>query len=251
MSHRILIVDDETPIRTSLAKLIRHYLGDQVALYEASGVYDGLQKIYTHQPEILFLDIEMEDGSGFDLLEKIEHPNFQLIFTTAHNQYAIRAFEFSAINYLLKPISPSALDTTLQKAIKNIQQNNLQQQLDILRSHISNKVDEHQKIALKDINGTYFVKANDIIFCQADGPYTKFTIKGMPNIMISKNLKEYESMFEAFKFIRCHHSYLVNSRLISRFDKNEGGCLIMDDGERIPVSQRKRDFVLAYLEMKD
>ncbi len=248
MSPKILIVDDETPIRTSLAKLIRHYLGDQVSLIEASGVYDSLQKIDTYQPEILFLDIEMEDGSGFDLLKKIDNPSFQLIFTTAHNQYAIQAFEFSAINYLLKPISPSALESTLQKALKNIEQNNLQQQLDILMSQISNKVDQHQKIALKDTNGTYFVKVSDIIFCQADGPYTKFVIKGMSSILISKNLKEYEILFEAFKFLRCHHSYLVNSRLISRFDKNEGGCLVMAGGEQIPVSQRKRDTVLTYLD---
>lgn len=250
MNPNILIVDDEKPIRTSLAKLIRYYLGDQFELTEATGVQDGLQKIYANPPEILFLDIEMEDGTGFDLLEKLDHPNFQLIFTTAHNQYAIRAFEFSAINYLLKPISPSALQSTLQKAIKNIQQNNLQQQLEILMAQVSDKIDYNQKIALKDINGAYFVKVNDIIFCQADGPYTKFTIKGMPCILVSKNLKEYESLLEPFKFIRCHHSYLVNSHLISRFDKNEGGSLIMDGNVQIPVSQRKRDFVLAYLDMK-
>lgn len=250
MSPNILIVDDEKPIRTSLAKLIRYYLGDQFAINEASGVQDGLQKIYANQPEILFLDVEMEDGTGFDLLEKVDRPNFQLIFTTAHNQYAIRAFEFSAINYLLKPISPSALQTTLQKAIKNIQQNNLQQQLDILMCQISDKIDYNQKIALKDNNGAYFIKVDDIVFCQADGPYTKFTIKGMPSILVSKNLKEYEALLAPFKFIRCHHSYLVNARLINRFDKNEGGFLIMEGGEQIPVSQRKRDFVLAALDMK-
>ncbi|MFM9947353.1 MAG: LytR/AlgR family response regulator transcription factor [Saprospiraceae bacterium] len=250
MNPKILIVDDESPIRTSLAKLIHHYLGNHFTIQEASGVEEGLQKINANPPEILFLDIEMEDGTGFDLLKKIDNPNFQLIFTTAHNQYAIQAFEFSAINYLLKPISPLALEATLQKALKNIQQNNLQAQLDILMSKISNQVDHNQKIALKDINSTYFVKIQDVIFCQADGPYTKFAIKGMPDILISKHLKAYEEMFAPFKFIRCHHSYLVNSSLISRFDKNEGGCLIMDGGERIPVSQRKRDAVLAFLETK-
>ena len=248
MNPKILIVDDESPIRTSLVKLIRHFVGDQLTIHEASGVADGLQKITAYQPEILFLDIEMEDGTGFDLLGKIEHPNFQLIFTTAHNQYAIRAFECSAINYLLKPISPAALDSTLQKALKNIQQNSLQQQLEILMSQVSNKENHQQKIALKDINGTYFVKISDILYCEADGPYTKFTIKGLPSIVISKNLKEYEYLFDAFKFLRCHHSYLVNSSLISRFDKNDGGCLVMEGGARIPVSQRKRDAVMAFLE---
>jgi two-component system, LytTR family, response regulator len=248
MISKILVVDNEAPIRLSLRKLIEHFTDDHTLIEEAGGVKEGLLKIAQFQPDILFLDIEMEDGTGFDLLKRIENPAFELVFTTAHNQYAIQAFEFSALNYLLKPISPSALQRTLQKAGSNIRQKNIQQQLDILLARMSNQSMTDPKIALKDANGTYFVPIGDIIFCQADGPYTRFTIKGMEEVFISKNLKEYEALLEAHRFIRCHHSYLVNSRRIVRFDKTDGGSLYMEGGKNVPISQRKKDQVMEYLE---
>jgi two-component system, LytTR family, response regulator len=248
MKTNILVVDNEAPIRTSLCKLIAHFMADDAMIEEAGGVEEGLLKIGQFKPDILFLDIEMEDGTGFDLLQRVEQPGFELVFTTAHNQYAIQAFEFSALNYLLKPISPSALQRTLQRASANIRQKNIQQQLDILLAQLFNKPGADQKIALKDVNGTYFVRIADIIYCEADGPYTRFVIKGADDIVISKNLKEYETLLEAHRFIRCHHSYLVNTQRIMRFDKADGGLLLMEGGKDVPVSQRKKDQVMFYLE---
>jgi two-component system, LytTR family, response regulator len=247
MKTKILIIDNEAPLRSSLRKLITHFIGESGMIQEASGVEDGLNKISSFDPDVVFLDIEMEDGTGFDLLKQLELPTFELIFTTAHNQYAIMAFEFSALNYLLKPISPSLLQKTLDKAIANLQKKNIHQQFEILFSQYSNRVDPNAKIALKDANGTYFVRISDIVYCEADGPYTKFHILGSTNIVISKTLKEYETIFEAYNFLRCHHSFLVNPRLITRYDRNESQ-LIMNDGSMVIVSQRKKDAVLEMLE---
>ncbi|MFM2393244.1 MAG: hypothetical protein RLZZ546_1226, partial [Bacteroidota bacterium] len=152
----ILIVDNEAPIRTALRKMILHFMDAHIE--EANGVSEGLEKIKSFEPHILFLDVEMEDGTGFDLLKALDELNFELVFTTAHNQYAIEAFEFSALNYILKPVSPSSLQKTLLKAQANIKQKNVQEQLNILLSQINQKIDPEQKIALKDANGTYFIK---------------------------------------------------------------------------------------------
>lgn len=250
MKTKILVVDNEDPIRKSLVKLIQHFSGDDVIIYEATGVQDGIQKIEDHKPEILFLDIEMGDGSGFDLLTAIEQHHFQLIFTTAHNQYAIQAFEFSALNYLMKPISPLALQKTLSKAVENIKHKSMSENIEILLAQMgkSNVKNGDQKIALKDANGTYFIKIKDIIYCQADGPYTKFYLVNNIPLIISKNLKEYELLLVNHNFLRCHHSFLVNTNLIAKFERSDGGVLIMEDGSQIPVSQRKKDQVVEYLE---
>ncbi len=249
MKTKILVVDNEQPIRASLVKLIKHFMDASVLIYEATGVQDGLSQIEAIEPDILFLDIEMEDGTGFDLLRRVEFPSFQLIFTTAHNQYAIQAFEFSALNYLMKPISPAALENSLTKAIQNVQKKNLHENIEVLLSQMgkSDRPPVDQKIALNDAHGTYFVKIKDIIYCQADGPYTKFVITNSPSLIISKNLKEYEMLLETHKFLRCHHSFLVNSKLIAKFERTDGGILVMEDGNQIPVSQRKKDQVMEFL----
>lgn len=244
---KILIIDNESPIRQSLKKMIMHFMPEDAIIEEATGVFDGLDKIKAFEPEVLFLDIEMEDGTGFDLLKMVDQIKFELVFTTAHNQYAIQAFEFSAINYLLKPLSPSALQKTLAKAQTNIKHKNVEQQLEILLSQINKKNDNDQKIALKDANGTYFVNIREIVYCQADGPYTKFILSNNETIVISKNLKEYETLLESKRFVRCHHSFLINADLILKFEKTDGGTLQMQGGHRIPVSQRKKEKVITFL----
>ncbi len=156
----------------------------------------------------------MDDGTGFDLLQKLPSHPFQLIFVTAHNKYAIEAFRFSAIDFLLKPVEPLALQQAISRAQTQLKQKDLQQQLEVLMQHISQKPDTHHKIALRDAEHIYFVPVADITYCMADGPYTRFYFSKMESIMVSKNLKEYESLLEPFGFIRTHHSYLVNAEKI-------------------------------------
>lgn len=247
---KLLITDNEPHLRTALRVLLQAYCPEIIAIEEAEGVQTGLQKIKNFQPDILLLDVEMDDGSGFDLLKQVTHPAFQLIFVTAHNRYAIEAFQFSAIDYLLKPVDPGALQKSIQKAIRNIQSRDYSRQIEFLLQQLSEKQDHERRIVLKDIDNIYFVRVNDILYCMAEGTYTRFYLQSRPPVMVSKNLKEYAAMLEPHGFIRTHHSYLVNPSKIIRFDKADGGLLVLEDNLKVPLAQRKKESVLNLLEKK-
>jgi two-component system, LytTR family, response regulator len=166
---KILLIDNEAAIRHVLRDMVAAWSKGMHTIEEADGVATGVSIINSYKPDVVFLDVEMNDGTGFDLLSQLTKPSFQLIFTTAHNQYAIQAFKFSAIDYLLKPIDPFDLNTALQKAIENINSNTLQQQLAVLMQQVGNKAEPEKQIVLKDIDKTYFIKMNDILYCEAEG----------------------------------------------------------------------------------
>ena len=247
---KILLIDNEALIRNVLKEMVLNWSKGLHLIEEADGVKSGLAMINSFQPDVVLLDVEMDDGTGFDLLKQLHQPTFQLIFTTAHNEYAVQAFKFSAIDYLLKPIDPFELQAAMQKAVDKISNNNLQNQLSVLMQQISTQ--QHltdRQIVLKDIDKTYFVKINDILFCEAEGAYTKFYLVGKQEILVSKNLRFYEELLDGF--IRTHHSCLVNPNKIKMFDKKtDSGTIILESGHAIPVSQRKKEFVLQYLEAK-
>lgn len=247
---KALIIDNEAPLRTGMVSLLRNHCPEITETAEADGVQSGLQKIRTFQPDVVLLDVEMDDGTGFDLMKQVTDPAFQLIFVTAHNQYAIEAFRFSAIDYLLKPVDPDALVISIEKAVKNIRHSSLTQQVQVLLQQLSGIHHQDKKIVLKDIENTYFVRVADICYCEAEGTYTKFYILNAPTILVSKNLKEYESILEPLGFLRTHHSFLVNPDKIKMYDKSDGGALILDGGHSVPVSQRKKDFVMQVLEKR-
>jgi two-component system, LytTR family, response regulator len=246
---KILVIDNEKEVRQTLKEMLELWSAGVHAIEEASGVRTGAEKIAAMQPDIVLLDVEMDDGTGFDLLKQIPQPSFQLIFTTAHNQYAIQAFKFSAIDYLLKPVDPTDLNTALQKAIENINSNTLQNQLAVLMQQLGSKPDAVKQIVLKDIDKTYFIKVEDILYCEAEGSYTKFYISNSEPIFVSRNLRSYEELLAPAGFIRTHHSCLVNPAKIKIYDrKTDCGTLVLEGGYTIPVSQRKKDFVLQFLE---
>lgn len=248
---KILLIDNEDEIRAGLKQMIEQCVTVPVSIEEANGVATGLSAIRAFNPDIVFLDIEMDDGTGFDLMKQISNPTFQLIFTTAHNKYAVTAFKFSAIDYILKPVDPEELLKSIEKAGANLMHNDLNKQLAVLMQQMTHKNEHERKIVLKDIDGTYFIKVNDILFCEAEGTYTKFYFTNSNPILVSKNLKEYETLLEPLGFIRTHHSYLANPEKIKMYDKADGGSLILDGGLSIPVSQRKKDAVLWLLENRD
>ena len=246
---KILIIDNEYEIRTILKDMVVTWAKGLHAIEEADGVVTGLEKIAAFNPDVVLLDVEMNDGTGFELLKQLVHPMFQLIFTTAHNQYALQALKSSAIDYLLKPIDPIELNSSLEKATANIENNNLQKQLAVLMSQLSHKNDIDKQIVLKDIDKTYFIKQSDIIYCEAEGSYTKFYITNSEPIFVSRNLRSYEEILAPAGFIRTHHSCLVNPNKIKIFDrKTDSGTLILEGGYTIPVSQRKKEFVIHLLE---
>jgi two-component system, LytTR family, response regulator len=245
---KLLIIDNEPNLRKALKALLQAFCPDIKTIEEADGVQAGLKKIGSFQPNIVLLDVEMEDGSGFDLMRQVPHPFFQLIFVTAHNQYAIDAFQFSAIDYLLKPVDPEALQKSIRKAQSNIQNNNLQQQVQVLLQQLAGIQQHDRRIVLKDMENTYFIRVAEILYCKAEGTYTKFYLVSGEPILVSKNLKEYETLLEPLGFIRTHHSFLANPGKIKMYEKTDGGSLVLEGGHSIPVSQRKKDHVLHMLE---
>lgn len=246
----ILIVENEASLRKALRTMLEIVCAFGTTILEANGVQAGLQVIRQEQPDIVLLDIEMEDGTGFDLLRQIAAPTFQLIFTTAHNQYALQAIKFSALDYLLKPIDPDELRAAIEKASEKVQHADLQAQIGVMMQMISGNRDADRRLVLNDKQSTYFLRIADILFCEAEGPYTRFFSKQNDPILISKNLKEYEEMLTPMGFIRTHHSYLVNPTHIQLYDKTDGGALILDGGFSIPISQRRKDFVMQTLESR-
>ncbi|MBK9734357.1 MAG: response regulator transcription factor [Saprospiraceae bacterium] len=248
---KILIIDNEPEIRAILKKMIFLWSNDDFVVEEANGVVTGLAKIKSFIPDIVMLDVEMDDGSGFDLLRQLTNPRFQLIFTTAHNKYAVQAFKFSAIDYLLKPIDPNELAISLEKASSNILENTLQKQLSVMMEQLTEKKPKEAQIVLKDIDKTYFVRISDILYCEAEGSYTKFYLTDTEPIFVSRNLRTYEEILAPAGFIRTHHSCLVNPNKIKIYDrKTDCGTLILEGGHVLPVAQRKKEFVLQFLEKR-
>lgn len=247
---KVLVIDNEPNLRTAIKALLNAFCPEITNIEDADGVQSGLSKIRNYQPDVVLLDVEMDDGSGFDLMKQIVNPGFQLIFVTAHNKYAIEAFQFSAIDYLMKPVDPDALQKSIQRAIANIRNNSLHQQVQVLLQQLAGIQNHDRKIVLKDIENTYFIRVADILYCEAEGTYTKFYFSNNDPILVSKNLKEYETILEPIGFVRTHHSFLANPDKIKMYDKTDGGALILEGGLSIPVSQRKKDTVLGILERR-
>jgi two-component system, LytTR family, response regulator len=245
---KLLIIDNEANQRTTARAMLSAFCPEADIVEEADGVQTGLLAINRFKPDIVMLDVEMDDGTGFDLMRQITDPAFQLVFVTAHNKYAIDAFKFSAIDYLLKPVDPEALQLCIKKAADRLQARDLGRQIEFLMKQVSGRPDADKRIVLKDVDNVYFVKVTDILFCEAEGTYTKFYFSNGNPILVSKNLKEYETILEPLGFLRTHHSYLANPAKITMYDKTDGGMLILEGGHSVPVSQRKKDTVLSILE---
>lgn len=245
---KILVVDNEQNTRESIVLLIENFCPFDAEIFQATGVLDGLKAITEIQPNVVFLDVELDDGTGMDLLSKLTDIDFHVVFVTAHNKYAIDAFRYSAIDFLLKPIQPDELIDAFDKINKQAKNKHLQEQINIMQDSLNKITSTTKKIVLKDSNSIYFVNVNDIIRCESDGQYTEFFIDNLKKIVISKPLKDYEELLEPYGFIRPHHSHIINTNKILRFDKIDGGSLIMQNNDEIPVSHRKKTQILKVLD---
>lgn len=244
---KVLIIDNEIQIRIGLSKQIKAFCPSVISIQEAEGVTSGIKAIEQYLPDLVFLDVEMDDGTGMELINKLGSFDFQLVFITAHDKYAINAFKLSAIDFLLKPIDAEDLIKAVHKAEQNLKSKTLDLQFQILQESLSSITINEKKIVLKDSESIYFVKVSDIVHCKAEGPYTEFYLIPQQKITISKSLKEYEELLEPFGFIRTHHSHLINIKRIVRFDKADGGTLILENKQVVPVSQRKREQIMELL----
>lgn len=244
---RAVIIDDEKASRDTLKGLLDRYVPDVMVVGEADTVETGIKTIKTYTPDLVFLDIQMPDGSGFRLLEQIGEVDFNVIFITAFDQYAIKAFKYSAVDYLLKPIVPEELKKAVEKHVEHGQVGNTNTNVHVLLQNLADKSKEPKKIVLHTFEGMHVINTKDIIRCQSDDCYTNFFLADGKKIIVSKTLKEIEEQLKGKDFIRPHKSHLININKIKTFVRNDGGYIIMNDGSEIPVSRRKKESVLQML----
>lgn len=245
-----LIIDDEKQARNALRSLLNGHFFEITIKAEADSVKSAVENIDLHKPDLVFLDINLGDGTGFQVLEKVQWKNFMVIFTTAYDEYAVTAFKLNAIDYLLKPVIIEDLKLAIDKAHHKYSEKHMTQQLEWLKEMVQGSKNQEKKIVLSDNETIYFVKVQDIVRCQAEGTYTEFYILPNQKITVSRSLKEYEDMLLPFGFIRVHHSHLVNKEKIQKFQKSDGGSLLMENNHEVPVSQRRKGIVLSELKLE-
>ncbi|MCC6371243.1 MAG: response regulator transcription factor [Bacteroidia bacterium] len=244
---KTLIVEDEQKSRDMLAAIIRKNCPELEIVGLASGVSEGVNLIKTLNPELVFIDISMPDGSGFDLLEKVQGHKFELIFATASDQHAIKAIKYSACDYLLKPIDIEELKEAVAKVVTKKNSSPNMENLQFLIQHLKRADENFQKITLPTGNAYEIVNVKDIVRCEADGSYTNFYISDKRKLMISVGLKHYEELLPESDFIRVHHHHLINMNHVVRFLKEDGGYAIMSDGSKIEISRRKKEAFMEKL----
>ena len=245
---RTVLIDDNPHAILGLKEDIGRWFPELEVVGEADGVVQGAKILRQIKPDLLFLDIQMGDGTGFDLLEIVPDLSFQLIFTTAHDEHALRAFRFAAVDYLLKPIDPEELKIAVEKAKKNIGiYTSHAEQLPVLQEHFQeNKKPE--TIAFHTAEKIKIARLDDILRMEASGNYTQVFFKNNERLLLTKTLKEFSQILEPAGFLRAHQSHLINMFFIKEFVKIDGGYIVMTDGAKIPVSVRKRAEVIARIE---
>ncbi|MEM6685797.1 MAG: LytTR family DNA-binding domain-containing protein [Bacteroidota bacterium] len=239
---KALIIDDENKARRLLTKLLEAHCPEITDIFQAADLEEGLEMIAAKEPNIVFLDIEMPKYSGLQILELLDGKsiNFQIIFTTAYNQYAVDAFKLSAIDYLLKPIDPTELKAATQKAISKTKEDTLNDQLADLKKAFNQLA--LNKIALDIPKGIIFVSHDDIVLFEADGMYTKVYLANGTTELICKPLKHFVSQLQKLLiFYKPHRSYLINLKHIKELSKRDGHHLVMSNNKTIPISKDKRD----------
>ena len=239
------IVDDIAQARATLKEDLAAYCPNIEIIGEADGVVTGSKLLNKIKPDVVFLDIQLQDGTGFDILEILGSISFQVIFTTASDEFAIKAFKFSAVDYLLKPVDPDELIVAVQKVSKV--NNSTQENYDLLLNTVKEQ-SAPKRMALHTLEKIHVTDIADIVRCESNGNYTTFYFKNGQKLLVTKTLKEYDQMLSEYKFARVHQSHLINAQQIKEFVKVDGGYIVMRDGSKIPVSLRKKSVVMKLLE---
>jgi len=244
---KAIIVDDEPYCCEVLSTLLERHVPEVTVEAVCHSAAEAITAIAAHPVQLVFLDIEMPHMNGFQLLERLPSIDFDLIFTTSYDQYALKAIKFSALDYLLKPIDRGELQVAVRKALNRLQRP-LPQQLQILLQKLHQPSQQVNQVALPTMEGLQLVPLDSIISCASSSNYTIISLKDKLKITVSRTLKEIEEMLEDFMFMRVHHSYLVNLNEIRKYIKGEGGNLIMSDGSSVDVSRSKKDQLLKKLQ---
>lgn len=241
MSLKAIIVEDEKHSRETLRNLLEEFCVDVKVIETAANVDEAVTKITALHPDVVFLDIELQTGTGFDVLSQLRNINFEVIFTTAFEQYAIKAVKFSSLDYLLKPIDLEELQNSIEKAKKKKNQDVYKKQLETLMLNLKQQHPKLNKICLSTADGFEFINTADILYCKAEGSYTAFILNNNSKLLVSKHLKEYESLLVEQQFMRVHNSYLINLNEVKKFVKSDGGYIIMNNNDLVNISRAKKD----------
>ncbi|TRZ46243.1 LytR/AlgR family response regulator transcription factor [Robertkochia solimangrovi] len=243
---KALIIDDEIHCIEELQLLLKSFGNTVQVAGFAQTVGEGIDLIGKVQPDLIFLDIQIGDSTGFELIERVSLGSMNVIFTTAYDTYALQAFRFSALDYLLKPIETESLKRALDKHEREISSKYLEQKLDILMHNLT-RVNSNKRITIPTSEGYEFVEISGIIRCQADVNYTDIYLDSGKKITVSKTLKSFEEMLVDEQFFRVHYSHLINLKKIKKYVKGKGGYVIMEDKSIIEVSTRRKEEFLAQL----
>ncbi|MEP7109783.1 MAG: LytTR family DNA-binding domain-containing protein [Ferruginibacter sp.] len=246
---KALIIDDETTAVKTLSLMIKHYIPEITDLRTTTDVYEGLHLLKSFEPQLLFIDIQMPVMSGFELLKQVPQVNFSIIFTTAHDEYAIDAIRFSALDYLLKPIDADELQTSFNRFIEKQNSNTGNRSLYHNFLHNLSVTDKKDfKLALPTLLGTFFYKPGEIIRLEGEGNYTKFFFDNKTSLLTSYTMKNYEDILVNYGFIRVHKSHLVNKAHVINYMTD--GMLTMTDSSKVEISRRRKEDVLEILKNK-
>lgn len=237
---KAVLIDDEKNALEMLEWMLQKNCPEVEIVAMCDSPFDGLAKIKELNPDLIFLDIEMPQLNGFDLLDKVGKHDADVIFITAYNQFAIRAFKICALDYLLKPVDADDLKSAVQKAM-NKKSKVSQEQLDILMNYIKPDKPKPRRVALTASDHLIFVETEKIIYCESDSNYTIFFLTTGEKVMVSKTLKDVEEILEGSDFFRIHASYLINMKHVSKFTRGDGGYVVMSNNQHITVSRKKKD----------
>jgi len=244
---RYVIIDDEVNNIEILSSYLEKYRDNLQLVGTATHADEGVLLIKNTQPELIFLDIQMPQKNGFDLLQEIGERSFEVIFVTAYDKFGIRAVKFSALDYLLKPLNIQELEEALYKAIEKIRQKKYNANLENLIQNLNNKQQDEDKIALSTGRETRYIPVGQIVRCRADDNYTEiYLLEGEP-IVISKTLKEYDEMLSQYGFIRTHQSHLINPKHVLGYTKGDNPAVHMQHNFLVPIARQKKEYVYQIL----
>lgn len=244
-NYNIAIIDDEEDARRILKKYLERYFPKFYLVGEADSVQSGIQLISEFKPEIILLDIRMNDGTGFDLIDGLSSFIPKIIFTTAYDEYAIKAFKYKAIDYLLKPIDTDSFKESINYLLKESTEESL-----VKSSQILSEIDDNnKKIAIPTLDGINFLELDTVFYIQADSSYSTIFLNNNQTILVSKPLKFFADKLESIQsgFIRTHKSFLVNSYYIETYQKNNGGGIILKNGKELPISRNRKEEIVDFL----
>ena len=244
---RILIADDEKNVREAISQMVDMFCEEANVIAESMSVATTIKAIEEHKPDVVLLDIDLKDGTGFDVVQHFQPLKFKVIFITAFQEYAIQAFRFSAIDYILKPADPDLLAAAIKKAKTLIEHEKTGIKLNTLIHNMQDVSKGSKRIVLNTQETLHVVNVSDIVRLEADRNYTRFFVLNHKPILVSGSLIDYEEMLQSFNFFRSHHSHLINLSFVDRFEKRDGGKLVMKDGSDAPVSVRRKDELITVL----